>query len=447
MNRLQGTALSAPGKLPRSLALVLQLLTLSVVTPGAVWAQPRPADDQKATIEQLQMQIIEVQRESQRKLEAIQRETEQQLNRLQAQLAQMSIPPNATSKPPALDSGRLDRLDWSGDFRLRYENNSSYAGLPSWDRGVLRGRLAAHYSLTERLEIGTRIVTGDPDNPRTADVTIGDFASDLDVSLDQAYVSFEDNSLFVTGGKFAKPFTSTELVWDGDVNPQGLGGHYDLNPGEAWSARLSGIYFAMDPGIFEDGSDMAGGQISITLVSGPEWNLALHAAYFDYDIGALDPDAPGGARGNNVTPDGAHYVSDFNLLDFVGSATYTGFGDPWDVRFIGDYVRNLGAAVPEDSGYGFDLLVGNLRQAGRFLFRYGYSQVETDAVLGMYSNDNILYPTNYVMHSFSVDYALKEHTFVGITNYLYRRLEKSSGPEAFPNDWQSRTRLNLYFTF
>jgi hypothetical protein len=409
-------------------------------------------------IEQLQSKILQIQRESQLKLEALQRQTEQQLTQLQAQIDQLSAAaeaqPTASGKSSqavqhvsAEPVGFRENLEVSGDFRLRYEYNSDFANVPSWDRGVLRGRLAARYSLTDNFRIGARMVTGDPDNPRTSDVTIGDFVSDFELSLDQAYASLNYGNTFLTGGKFAKPFRSTELVWDGDVNPQGLGGHYDFNKGDDWSARFSGIYFNINQSIFDKGSDMFGGQFSLEFQPNENWDLAVNTAFYDYEIGSLDPDVPGGARGNNVTPDGRYYVSDFNLFDVLGSATYKGFGDRWKVRFVGDYVKNLGAEVPEDTGYGFDLFVGGLSQPGRFLFRYGYSMVETDAVLGMFSNDNIVFPTNYELHAFSIDYVLHPHTFLGLTNYFYRREDQDRNPAMFPNDWLSRTRVNLYFTF
>ncbi len=140
-------------------------------------------------------------------------------------MAQLSC---ASAQNPEDLQQQSDRLHLAGDFRLRYEANSSNGSLAAWDRWVLRGRLAANYELTDQLKIGARMVTGDPDNPRSTDVTVSDFASDLDISLDQAYVAYFSQILLLTGGKFAKPFTSTELVWDGDVNPQGVGGYFDF---------------------------------------------------------------------------------------------------------------------------------------------------------------------------------------------------------------------------
>lgn len=64
----------------------------------------------------------------------------------------------------------------------------------------------------------------------------------------------------------------------------------------------------------------------------------------------------------------------------------------------------------------------------------------------MFSNDNITYATNYKLHTFSVDYALRDHTFVGLTSYRYRRLDVEPG-SLLDDDWVSRTRLNLYVAF
>ncbi len=433
----------------------VSLIMAGLILATPVYAQSNSA--QQTTIEQLQLQIIEIQKESARQLEALKAQTDQQLQRLQAQIDRMSVSATPVESTPAGQASRqqvvastpskLDKLKISGDFRLRYENNSSYGDIPSWDRGVLRGRMAASYQLTDQVTLGGRLVTGDPDNPRTADTTIGDFVSDLDISLDQAYVAYRNDRLFLTGGKFAKPFSSTELVWDGDVNPQGLGGHIDLFKNDAINARLSGVYFLINENLAAQSSSMLGGQLSLSGNSEGTWNWSVHSAYYDYDMGTLSPTAPGGPRGNNLAPGSLKYLSDFNLWDTMATLGYTGFGDRWNVKLIADYVKNTGAKVDQDSGYGFDLFVGRLSTQGDLLFRYGYAQAETDAVLGMFSNDNIILPTNYELHTFAVDYALMPHTFVGLTHYEFRQLDPVPNEISFYDDWASRTRLNLYFTF
>lgn len=437
------------------IANTLLAIAMGACMTGPVQAQGSADDETRRAIEQLQLEIRQIQQTAQEKMDALQRETASQIGQLQKQVEQLAGASGvalATAEPTTKETAvsepaPADRLKLSGDFRLRYEYNGSGASIPAWDRGVLRGRLGARYAIDDRFEIGARLVTGDADNPRTADTTIGDFARDLELSLDQAYASFTSGNAYLVGGKFAKPFSSTELVWDGDVNPQGLGGYYDLFRDDRWSARLSGIWFMIDPAVFEDDSEMTGGQLSLAYKTGENLDLALHAAYYDYEIGTLDPTVPGGARGNNLAPGGTRYLSDFDLLDVMGSVSYGGLGERWGLQLVADYVKNLGAEVPQDTGYGFDIYLGRIKRRGDMLLHYGYTRAETDAVLGMFSHDNIAYPTNYEMHTVSIDYALQEHTFVGLTSYLSTRLDTDAGGPTLSDDWLSRTRLNLYFTF
>lgn len=366
-----------------------------------------------------------------------------------AVLAETADTPQLTtiseSTKPTAD--RLENLTVSGDFRLRYENNSSFGERPSWDVGVLRGRLAAQYKLDESWSLGARIATGDSDNPRSTDLTLSDFASDLEVSLDQAYVAFNRGNLFLTGGKFAKPFQSTELVWDGDVNPQGLAGRYDLVDRDGLSATVSGIYFIIDTPTLAERSDMWGSQLSLGMQPASAWHLSVSAAYYDYEIGILDLPGSSSARGNNLTAGGDSFVSDFDLLDTIGTLEYSGLGGQWHVKLVASFAKNLGARVPDDTAWGADLFLGGLNEPGHFLLRYGYSSVETDAVLGLFSNDNIALATNYELHTVSIDYELAEHIFLGLTQYFYRSLNAVPPDELLADEWGSRTRLNLYFQF
>lgn len=458
--------------LPMGLGLIRYLVPVGLLLVPAPWAFAQDTADLQREIQQLQKQLIEVQQESHARLKALQAETDAKIHQIQQQLqavqgdtqlgtggartvtaaapAQLAQSTHSATAPdtPAEDKipSALDRLNFGGDFRLRYEANSSDGPLPSWDRWVLRGRFATRYDLTDDFKVGARLVTGDPDNPRTADVTVGDFTSDLDISLDQAYFAWQTQNLLLTGGKFAKPFSSTELVWDGDVNPEGLGGYYDFFSNDTWKLRLSGLYFAINENTVTDSSDMFGGQISLTGKPAEDWETALHLAYFDYDMGLLNPLVPGGARGNLVTADRTRYVSDFNLFDVTATIAYRGLGDRWKLWLTADYVRNLGAEIPQDSGFGVDLFAGSLNDKGHWLLRYGYAEAGADAVLGLYSHDNIVYPTNYRMHTLSADYALSDHAFVGLTNYLYKNLDPDP-LSAYDQHWINRTRLNLYFVF
>ena len=338
-------------------------------------------------------------------------------------------------------------LDLSGDFRLRYEHTTSHAGATARDRGVLRGRLGATYAINDSFSIGARITTGDPDDPNSADVTMGDFVDDLTVSLDRAYARYRRNDLELVGGKFAMPFTRTELVWDGDVNPYGLAARKTLHKSPDSMISVAGMYTIVDEQISLRDSDMTGAQISLAMHPATNWQLGIAAAYYDYSIGSLINADAGDTRSNNLTPDGTAYVSDFDLLDFVVSIDYPDFAGELPLRIVGDYVRNFGAAVPEDTGWSLDFLLGDLRDVGDWRFGYGYAVAETDAVLAAFSQDNTTYATNYRQHTLSVDYVPFDSTFLNLTGYLYRRDDFALAAQLGDNDYVARVRLNLQFRF
>lgn len=433
---------------------VASFALLGLSTSLFVQAQATAAEADE--IEALRAEIHEIRQESQREIERLREQSDRKIRELLLRIEALQASLEAAA--PADNEKRVDtrlaapvathsdRLDISGDFRLRFEDNSSLGTSAAYSRGVLRGRLAASFRVANEFTLGARLVTGNPDDPRTADATIGDFARDLNVSFDQMYAEYRFGNLMLVGGKFPNPFVSSELVWDGDVNPQGLSGRYTILANDLLSAQLTGMYFAIDEETSPTKSDMLGGQISLTWHAQPNWKLSFALGHYDYDIPAIEAGLPGGPRGNNVAADGVTYLSDFNLLDSIATVDYLGFGKRWPLQIVANHVINRGATVSEDSAFNIDLFAGHLNNPGAFKLRYGYSQAEADAVLGVFSQDNISFGTNYELHTLSVDYALLDRTYLGLTHYRFRQKDAISST-ILNTDWADRTRLNLYFSF
>ena len=336
------------------------------------------------------------------------------------------------------------RLAVSGDFRLRYEGNYGNDDAQDWDRGVLRARLGANYAVNDWLTVGGRLATGDPDDPNSSDVTLSNFADDLNVSLDQAYAQFKFENAEVWGGKFPLPFTRTELVWDGDVNPQGVGAIYAMPVGGG-SLRLSGLYFLVDHSVAGTDSSMLGAQAGLDLPLTEDFRLELSAAYYDYSLPGVAGADAGDFRSNLIGPDG-RYVSDFNLTDVIGAMTFRG-GERWPVRLTGEYVKNGGARTPGDTAYNFELLAGQVRDRGDWRFGYSYSVAEVDAVLAAFSQDNTTIATNYRQHTLFVDYAITNKVLFDATLYHYRPYDAEFSGTDDPEDWLDRLRVNFQVAF
>lgn len=412
----------------------------------AVLAFPAGADSGAPdTIEALRAELERMKAEQAARMVEMQR-VEDRLAALEASAAQAAgasaSPPPAVAATPA--AAAPSRLAVTGDFRLRYEGNFGNDTTGSWDRGALRGRLGATYAATDALTIGARLATGDPDDPNSSDVTLSNFADDFDVSLDLAYAALDLGSAKLWGGKFLLPFTRTDLVWDGDVNPQGLAAAWRRPVGDA-TLRLSGLYFIVDQSVAGSDSSMAGGQVGLELPVLENLKFDVAVGQYDYSLGSVAGADAGDFRSNIIGPDG-RYVSDFDLFNVVAAATYGG-RDRWPVKLTGDYVVNRGARVPGDTGYSIELAAGQSRARGDWRFGYGYSQAEVDAVLAAFSQDNTTIATNYRQHMLFAGYNLRDHVVLDAVWYRYRPLDAAYAGLNAPGDWLDRVRLHVLVGF
>ncbi len=250
------------------------------------------------------------------------------------------------------------RLRFNGDFRVRYEYTTTGNGSLSLGREVVRFRGGLTYLVRNDITVRARLATGDPDDPNSTDVTLSSFLNDLAVSLDVASVEITRSRWAAFAGKFFNPLQSTELVWDGDVNPQGVAGRVLLGDKTKVSGTLTGLYFIVDQQANNVSSDMTGGQLTVSAPVGTQWKASGSVAYYDYRIRSLTAAGAGDIRGNRLAPGGGAYLSDFDLLDLLVAFDYSGLGERYPLRLVGDYVRNSGAdtLLSENTGWGVDAI-------------------------------------------------------------------------------------------
>src|SRR6202158_5500568 len=148
-------------------------------------------------------------------------------------------------------SSPITEIELYGDIRLRYQYNggqtgdnsplgprvNGIAGKDDWqerDRERYRLRLGLRGTLVDDWFFGIRLETNA--NDRSTNVTFGDdtstsspggggpFAKGSDgVDVGQAYVGYKGfKDVTLTGGKMPNPLLSTRMVWDPDINPEGL---------------------------------------------------------------------------------------------------------------------------------------------------------------------------------------------------------------------------------
>lgn len=122
-------------------------------------------------------------------------------------------PNSSTSLPPLLNT----REDRENLFRLR-------------------ARLGMKALISEEWTAGIRIGTGSDNNPVSTTQNLGGGFAKKDIWLDQGYLSWKPtDELTLTGGRFANPFMSTDMLYSNDLNFDGVAAIFDHKLNRDWS--------------------------------------------------------------------------------------------------------------------------------------------------------------------------------------------------------------------
>jgi hypothetical protein len=138
-------------------------------------------------------------------------------------------------------SSPITEIEIYGDARMRYEYRGGETldhfkfgedNVNDWyerKRQRYRLRLGLRGTLMDDWFFGIRLETNS--NPRSANITFGDdsqvngpFSKDNDaMRVGQVYIGYKGFPDFTfTAGKMPNPFINTSMVWDDDINPEGL---------------------------------------------------------------------------------------------------------------------------------------------------------------------------------------------------------------------------------
>jgi hypothetical protein len=292
----------------------------------------------------------------------------------------------------------LGPISFSGDVRLRGEPFFGGPTDQSMDRmrARIRARFNAVATLGEQFRAGLTLASGDINDPTSTNQTLTGFYARKAVALDQAFVEFRPKDfkpLTLVGGKFRYPWYNTELTWDKDLNPEGVGESLAFNLDTPVLKRIAFIGFQLP---FAEMSGTAptdkritqqityGGQLQTNWRLASWLNLSAYAGYYDYrgtDSIALalarastkNPQTPFSgylplASGNPVqdstytttattiiTVDGtayptgvtsisnAQFASKFGLFDTIARFDINTGHPRIPITFIGDYVQNTEA--------------------------------------------------------------------------------------------------------
>ena len=251
----------------------------------------------------------------------------------------------------------------------------------------IRARLGIDVDVADDLVAGFRLATGNTTNPVTTNQTLGTTLNKQNFLLDRAFLDYRPAEwVEVWLGRFANPWLNTDLVWDDDINFDGVAARFRGNLTKDLSLFATGGAFPIENTAFNfpDNTVVKGqsrdkwlfaGQLGTDWQAGRNFNFKLGAAYYHYqnlegvlsspcvpnssaDSCSTDNSRPGfqqngntffpirnvvtGLLANQATPPLFQYFglsSPFHDLDFVMRADYD-MGKT-HVVLDGDFVKNL----------------------------------------------------------------------------------------------------------
>jgi hypothetical protein len=338
------------------------------------------------------------------------------------------------------------RIRLGGDFRLRYQGDffdgSSSAGGYDTGNGIfvkpdkptelynstvdrnqlrIRARLNVTAKINDEVEVGLGLATGSITNPVSTNATLGDSLNKKSFVLDLGYLKWAPHpSLTLWGGRFANPWFGSDLVWDPDVNFDGVAFSYKPQLTTSLTLFLTGGAFPIQE-IELSSKDkwLYAGQLGVRFRDDKNLTATLAVAYYNFEnvTGATnDPSRPGvndvtapayQQKGNtlfDIDPEKTiktAYAAEYRELNFSGSLDL-GFWDPLRVVLMGDYVNNIGydrayvnsltghEVKKETEGYQFGLSVGypDTRDYGQWKVLANYKYLEADAVMDAFAESD-----------------------------------------------------------
>lgn len=339
---------------------------------------------------------------------------------------------NAEDKPTW-----ADRISVKGDLRLRLEGIDE-EGEEERTRGRYRARLGISAKVTDNVKVVTQLASG-ADSPVSRNATFdGGFDVD-DIGFDLAYVEWAaSDNLTVFGGKMKNPLYKAggaQLVWDGDLNPEGVAFMYSKG---AFFGTLAS--FSVEERSSSSDSLLTAVQLGGKFELGENARLTAGIGYFGYSstVGN-EPFYDGSPNGNSVDIDG-NYLFEYKDTE-VFAELDTRVGD-WPLRVYAQWVQN-NEVSEEDTGYAFGAKIGSASTKGQWEASWTYQDIEADAVIGTFSDSDFNGGgTDASGHILKAKYAFSPTISLGGT-FFFSEIDRFQGVE---HDY-TRYQIDVQFSF
>ncbi|MFY0730210.1 putative porin [Pseudomonas sp. NFX15] len=399
------------------------LLAMSVPASAAVDAKLLDMLKANGSITNAQYSELQAELARDQKDQQIARQAQQETNE---QIA-------ATAKKTDTLSAFDQKLAWAaktqfkGDVRFREEtvHNDGVPNSKDQDRQRIRARLGAYSEINSQVDTGIRIATGSNDDARSTNQDLNNYFDKKSIWLDQGYIDYHPDAiknLHLVGGKMPQQWVSMgDIIWDSDINPEGLAvtykyplsgsaelfgsaGHYTLKD----NVDGEGVQFKHDLRLY---AGQLGGRFAIT----DSMKMTLGGSIYSYDN---DSSSACPTTGTVTAPcalavNGNSPGETFKLYEGFGQLDFTNL--PVPLSIYGQYVNNTDASNDQDTGW----LAGVKSKIYGFNLDYNYRDVQRNAVVGAFTDSDFANGyTGSRGSKLKVSYDLDKNFALGATYFM-----------------------------
>jgi len=322
-----------------------------------------------------------------------------------------------------------------GDFRLRYEYGEVMDSR-SQSRGRFRVRLNLETEVAKNLKFIFGIASGS-NNPRSNDQSFTNDSDKKQININYAYVDFTPYKwLSLQGGKMPRPFyTVSQLVWDEDINPEGVAAQikYPVNP--CIDLLLNSGAFQLSDNNNNTPNDtwMWGIQPGVMWRPNKKTQLKVAAGFTAFENFQDNPQQKYSSGTNTYVQDGTDkvYRYKYNLVNMAGEL---GFRNPipafTPIRYAGlfaEYTNNVSTSNGK-SGYLTGLTFGDEKvvEKCQWNFRGSWRRLEKNAAPDILPDSNFYFGyTGVTGYTAQLRYGLLKN--VNFTTTYFRAFQ-ISGP-------------------
>lgn len=379
----------------------------------------------------------------------------------------------------------VERIKLSGDFRLRYDSQWRDEASADYrrDRERFRLRLGMEAKTSDTTKVGVRLDSGTGEQNGT-NASFDDHARGKGIWIDQAYFDWKATDfLKITGGKQANPLFTSQLVWDADVNPEGVAENFTVKMndnaklfvslGQWVIEELNSKEFNTDPMMM---NYQAGADINLVENIG----LTIAATYYDFknleDLawseGVLKDDTTflGGNQGLSqqmIFDADGNLLNEFGCVE-IGTKLSIKKALPVPVSLFAFYIKNLDQDIDDlvddgvnpgdsdpakllayggddrDSGWQLGFDVGSKKKKGDIYFQYFYQEIEDYAFPAVFVDSDFHGGgTNNKGHKADVVYCFTDNVSLTASGALAEREDEDKDGKRD----EDRLQLDALFKF